>query len=64
MGKQPLKHSFTSTLGKQVAATQLPSTSAERLHPRHQEVDVVSEEEDDHNPVPRASRKVSNFVLE
>jgi hypothetical protein len=60
MGKRPSKDSFTSTLGKRVAATQLTPTSAQPLHPERQEVYIVSEEEDEREPAPLASKKVSN----
>jgi len=60
MGKQPSKDSFTSTLGKRVAATQLTPTSAQPLHPERQEVHIVTEEEDEREPAPLASKKVSN----
>jgi len=59
MGKQPSKDSFTSTLGKQVAATEFTPTSAQPLHSEHQKVYIVSEEEDECEPAPLASKKVS-----
>jgi len=60
MGNQPSKDSFTSTLGKLVAATQLTPTSARPLHPEHREVYIVSEEENEFEPAPLASKKVSD----
>jgi len=60
MGKWPSKDSFTSTLGKRVAATQLTPTSAQPLYPEHQEVYIVSEEEHEREPALLASKKVSN----
>jgi len=60
MGKRPSEDSFTSTLGKRVAATQLTPTSAQHLHPERWEVYIVSEEEDERQPAPLASKKVSN----
>jgi len=60
MGKRPSKDSFKSTLGTPVTATQLTPTSAQPLHPEHREVYIVSEEEDEHEPAPLASKKVSN----
>jgi len=60
MGKRPSKASFTSTLGKRVAATQLTPTSEQPLHPERQQVYIVSEEEDEHEPAPLASKKISN----
>jgi len=60
MGKRPSKDSFRSTLGKRVAATQLTPTSAQPLHPERQEVYIVSEQEEEREPAPLASKKVSN----
>jgi len=60
MGKRPSKHSFTSTLGIRVAATDVTPTSAQPLHPERREVYIVSEEEDERESVPLASKKVSN----
>jgi len=60
MGKRPSKDSFTSTLGIRVAATQLTPTSAQPLHPERRDVYIVSEEEDERESVPLASKKVSN----
>ena len=60
MGKRPSKDSFTSTLGKRVAAIQLSPTSAQPLHPERREVYIVLEEEDEREPAPLASKKVSN----
>jgi len=59
MGKLPSKDSFTSTLGKRVAATQLTATSAQPLHPEHGEVYILLEEEDERRAAPLASKKVS-----
>src|SRR5882757_3356166 len=58
MGKQPSKDSFTSTLGKRVAATKFTPTSAQPLHPERCEVCIVSEEEAECVPAPLASKKV------
>jgi hypothetical protein len=58
MGKRPSKDSFTSTLGKRVAATQLTPTSAQPLHPERREIYLVSEEEDERELAPLASKKV------
>jgi len=58
MGKQPSRDSFTSTLGKQVAASQLTPTSAQPLHPEYWEVYIVSEEENQCKPAPLASKQV------
>jgi len=60
MGKWPSKDSFTSTLGKRVAATYLAATSAQPLHPEHREVSSILGEEDEPERVPLASRKVSD----
>jgi len=60
MGKRPSKDSFTSTLGKQVAATQLTPALAQPLHPESREVYIVSEGEDEREPAPLAFKKVSN----
>ena len=60
MGKQPSKDLFTSTIGKRVAAAQLTSRSAQPLHPERWEVYIVSEEEDQRQPAPLASKKVSD----
>jgi hypothetical protein len=64
MGNRTSKDSFMSTLGKRVAATQLTPTSAQRLHPEHWEVYIVSEEEDECEPAPLGSKKVSNYAFE
>ena len=47
LGKRPSEDSFTSTLGKWVAATQLTLTSAQPLQPERQVIYIVSEEEDE-----------------
>jgi len=60
IGKRPSKDSFTSTLGKRVAATQLTPKSSQPLDPELREVYIVSEEEDEREPAPLASQKVSN----
>jgi len=60
MGKRPSKDSFMSTLGKRVAATQLTPTSVQPLHPERRVVYIFLEEEDEHEPAPLASKKVSN----
>jgi hypothetical protein len=60
MGKWPSKDSFTSTLGKRVAATQLTPMSAQPLYPEHWAVYIVSKEENEREPAPLASKKVSN----
>ena len=64
MGKRPSQDSFKSTPGKRVAATQLTPTSALPLHPECREVYIVSEEEDEREPAPLASKKVSNQAFE
>jgi hypothetical protein len=64
MGKRPSNDSFTATLGKHVTATQLTPTSAQPLHPERREVYIVSEEEDEREPAPLASKKVSNYAFE
>ena len=58
MGKLPSKDSFTSTLGKLVAATQLTPTSVQPLHPEHREIYLVLEEEDKRELALLASKKV------
>jgi len=60
MGKQPSKDSFMSILGKRVVATQSTATSVQPLHPEHREVYIVPEEEDELDPAPLASKKVSD----
>jgi hypothetical protein len=60
MGKRPSQDSFTSILGQQVAATQFTLMSAQPLHRERQEVYIVSEEDNDSEPAPLASKKVSN----
>jgi hypothetical protein len=60
IGKHQSKDLFTSTLGKQVAATQLTPTSAQPLHPECREVCIVSEEVDEREPAPLASKNVYN----
>jgi len=60
MGKRRSNDSFTSTLGKRVTATQLTPTSAQRLHPEGWEVHLVSEEEDEREPAPLASKTIFN----
>jgi len=60
IGQRPSKDSFMSTLGKQVAASRLTSTSAQPLHSERLEVYDVWEEEDEHKPAPLESKKVSN----
>jgi len=64
MGKWPSKDSFTSTLGKRVAATQLTPMSAQPLHAERLEDYIVSEEDDEREPAPLASKKVSNSAFE
>ncbi|KAF8534843.1 hypothetical protein BDD12DRAFT_809030 [Trichophaea hybrida] len=58
MGKRPSNDSFTSTLGKRVAATQSTSTSAQPLHPDRREIYLVLEEEDERELAMLASKKV------
>ncbi|KAF8544585.1 hypothetical protein BDD12DRAFT_872548 [Trichophaea hybrida] len=60
MGKRPSKDSFMSTLEKQVAVTQLPPTLVQTLHPERQEIYLVSEEEDERDLAPLASRERNN----
>jgi len=64
MWKRPSKHSFLSTLGEQVTATQLTLMSAQPLRPEGQEVYIVSEEEDEREPVSLASKTVSDSAYE
>jgi hypothetical protein len=63
IGKWPSKDSFKSTLGKQVAATQFTATSAQPLHPECQQFPIVSEEENEREPAPLVSKKVSNYAF-
>jgi len=60
MGMWPSKDSFTSTLGKWVTAPQLIPTSVQILHPEDWNVYIVSEEEDELEPVPLAPKKASD----
>jgi hypothetical protein len=60
MGKQPSKDSFTSTLGKRVAVTQLTPELEQALHPERQAVYIVSGEEDQPEPVLLAYKNLSN----
>jgi hypothetical protein len=60
MGKRPSKYSFISPLAKQATATQSSPTLSQPLHPEHREVIIVSEEEDECEPVPLAHKKVSH----
>jgi len=62
--KRPSEYSFTSTLGQRVAAAQLTPISVQRLHPESREVYIVSEEEDECEPAPLASKMVSNSAFE
>jgi len=64
MGKQPPNYSFKSTLGGRVVATQLPISSALPLHRERQEVNIVSEEEDERVPAPLASKMVSDYMFQ
>lgn len=52
------KHSFMSSLGKPVAATQFTSTLARPLCPERWEVYIVPQEEDERELAPLASKKV------
>jgi hypothetical protein len=61
MGMWPSKDSFRLTHRKRVTATQLTPTSAQPQDPEHLKVSTVSEEEDEREPVPLASKKVSNY---
>ena len=64
MGKRLLTDSFTSILGKLVAATQLTTASAQHLHTEHREVYIVLEDEgDQRQPAPLASKKLSDEVF-
>ena len=60
MRKWPSDDSFTSTLDRQVAATQLTPTSAQPNHPERREVSIILEQEDECEPVPLASKMASN----
>jgi len=60
MGKWLSEDSFTSTLGNQVVATQAIPTSVQPVHPEHREVNTLSEEEDECELAPLASKKLSN----
>ena len=60
MGMHPSRDSFMSTLGKQVAVTQLTPTLVQPLHPQCWEFNIVLEEEDEREPAQLASKKVSN----
>jgi len=64
MGKQPSNDSFTSTVGKLVAATQLTSSLEQPLHPERREVHIVSEQEDEREPAPLASKNASKSAFE
>jgi len=44
-------------------ATQLTATSVQPIHLEHQEVNIVSEEEDEYKPVPLASKKVFDWAF-
>ena len=63
-GKRLSNDSFMSTLGKRVAATQIPPTSARHLHSVRREVYIVSEGEDESEPAPLASKKLSDHAFE
>jgi len=60
MGKRASKDSFTSTLGKRVAATQFTPISEQPQHPEHRDVYILSDDEDECKPAPLASKKVSD----
>jgi len=60
MCKRPSTDSITSTLGERVAATQLTHPLGQPLNPERREVTIVSEEEDEPEPVLLACNKVSN----
>jgi len=64
MGKWPSKDSFMSTLGKSVTATQLTSTSAQRVHPKHREVNIVWVEEDEPEPAPQVCKQGSDEAFD
>jgi len=64
MGKWASQDSFTSTLGKHGVATYLTPTSVRPLHSESWEVYIVSEEEDEREPAPLASQKISDYAVE
>jgi hypothetical protein len=64
MGKRPSKDSFTVTLGQQVAVTRFTNSSAKPRYPERQEVNIVSNEEDERAPVLLASKMVSDYAFE
>jgi len=64
IANRPSKDSFTAILGKRLSATQLTPMAARPLHPERQEVYIVSEEEDERQPAPLASKQVCNQAFE
>jgi hypothetical protein len=60
MGKQLLKDSFTSILGKQVPATQFTPTSAQPQYPERQEVYIVLQEDNQYDTEPLAAQTASD----
>ena len=58
MGKWPSSDSFTSTLAKQVVATQSTPMSEQPLHDQHRQVYMFPKEEDESAPGPPAAKKV------
>jgi hypothetical protein len=60
----PSKDSFTSTLAKQDESNKLIAISVLHQQPEHREVYIVSEVEDEREPAPLASKKVSNGAFE
>jgi hypothetical protein len=64
MGNRLANDSFTSILGKRVAATRLTPMSVQPLHPGCWEVYIVLEKEVEHVSAPLASKKVSNAAFE
>lgn len=55
--KEPSKDSFTWTLQKQVESTQLHPTIAQPQCFEHREINIVSEQEDEPEIAPLASKK-------
>jgi hypothetical protein len=64
MGQRLSHDSFMSTLGKPVAATQITHTLARPLRPELWEVYISSEANDERDPVPLPSMKVSDQPFE
>jgi len=64
LGKRPWDDSFTSTLGKWVAATRLMPMSAQLQHPERRGVYIVLQQQDERDAVLQASKKVSEWAFE